>query len=65
MGKSRLLNNILTYSNQQEYLTVHINLLQIETSKFNSLEKFLRWFCIYITDALKLEFNLDEYWNKD
>jgi hypothetical protein len=65
MGKSRLLNNILTYANRQEYFTVHINLLQIETSKFNSLEQFLRWFCIYITDALKLELNLDDYWNKD
>jgi hypothetical protein len=65
MGKSRLLNNILTYANQQEYLTVHINLLQIETSKFKSLEQFLRWFCIYITDALKLELNLDNWWNED
>ncbi len=65
MGKSRLLNNILTYANQQEYHTVHINLLQIESSKFNNLEQFLRWFCIYITDALKLEFNLDDWWNED
>ncbi len=65
MGKSRLLNHILTYANQQEYHTVHINLLQIESSKFNNLEQFLRWFCIYITDALKLEFNLDDWWNKD
>ncbi|HEY9768463.1 MAG TPA: AAA-like domain-containing protein [Coleofasciculaceae cyanobacterium] len=64
MGKSRLLNNILTYANKQ-YFTVHINLLQIETSKFNNLEQFLRWFCIYITDALKLDLNLDDYWNKD
>ncbi len=65
MGKSRLLNNILTYANQQEYLTVHINLLQIETSRFSSLDRFLRWFCIYITDALKLELNLEEWWNED
>jgi hypothetical protein len=65
MGKSRLLNNILTYADRQEYLTVHINLLQIETSKFKSLEQFLRWFCIYITDALKLELNLDDWWNED
>jgi hypothetical protein len=65
MGKSRLLNNILTYAERQKYLTVHINLLQIESSKFNSLEQFLRWFCIYITDALKLELNLDDWWNED
>lgn len=65
MGKSRLLNNILSFSDQQSYFTVHINLLQIEKSKFDSLDLFLRWFCIYISDALKLNLNLDEYWNKD
>ena len=65
MGKSRLLNNILSYSDCQEYRTVHINLLQIERSKFDSLDLFLRWFCIYISDALKLELNLNDYWSKD
>ncbi len=65
MGKSRLLNNILAYANQQQYRTVHINLLQIERSKFSSLDQFLRWFCIYITDALKLELDLNDYWNED
>ena len=65
MGKSRLLNNILAFSDCQKYRTVHINLLQIETSKFDSLDLFLRWFCIYIGDALKLEINLDDYWSED
>ncbi len=65
MGKSRLLNNILSFSEQQNYFTVHINLLQIEQSKFDDLDLFLRWFCIYISDALKLNLNLDEYWHKD
>lgn len=65
MGKSRLLNNILSFSEQQNYFTVHINLLQIEKSKFEDLDLFLRWFCIYISDALKLNLNLDEYWSED
>lgn len=65
MGKSRLLNNILSFSSQQNYFTVHINLLQIEKSKFDDLDLFLRWFCIYISDALKLDLNLDKYWHKD
>ena len=65
MGKSRLLNNILAFANQQEYRTVHINLLQIESSRFDNLEQFLRWFCVYISDALKLNLDLDRYWNKD
>ena len=65
MGKSRLLNHILAYSDRQEYATIHINLLQIETSKFNSLEQFLRWFCIYLSDALALDLKLDDYWSSD
>ena len=65
MGKTRLLNNILNYANQQEYFTIHMNLLQIESSKFNNLDSFLRWFCIYISDALKLKFNLDDWWSED
>ncbi|MDJ0597097.1 MAG: AAA-like domain-containing protein [Pleurocapsa sp. MO_226.B13] len=65
MGKSRLLNKILNYAGDREYRTVHINLLQIESIKFNSLERFLRWFCIYVSDALKLDLNLDRYWNED
>ena len=65
MGKSRLLNNILNYANERQYGTVHINLLQIETSKFNSLEQFLRWFCVYLSDALNLHPELDNYWSQD
>ena len=65
MGKSRLLNNILKYANEQHYGTVHINLLQIESSRFDSLDLFLRWFCIYISDALNLHSELDDYWSVD
>jgi len=65
MGKSRLLNSILAFSDRQEYHTVHINLLQIERSKFASLDLFLRWFCIYLSDTLNLNLKLDDYWNQD
>ena len=65
MGKTRLLNNILAYANEQTYRTVHLNLLQIESSKFANLTLFLRWFCVYISDALNLQLNLDDYWSED
>ena len=65
MGKTLLLNDILDIANEQEYLTIHINFLQIESNKFESLDLFLRWFCIAISDALELEVNLDKYWDKD
>ncbi|MEM8674319.1 MAG: AAA-like domain-containing protein [Cyanobacteria bacterium P01_G01_bin.67] len=65
MGKTRLLNNILSFANQQNYQIVHINFLQIESSKFESLDLFLRWFCISISDALNLEIDLKQYWDQD
>ena len=65
MGKSKLLNNILNYASEQKYNTVHINLLQIEKSKLENLERFLRWFCIYLSDALNLDLKLDDYWSQD
>ena len=65
MGKTALLNNIFAYADAQKYRTVHINLLQIERDKFSSLDKFLRWFCIYISDALGLNFKLNDFWNED
>ncbi|MEL6911273.1 MAG: AAA-like domain-containing protein [Cyanobacteria bacterium J06598_4] len=65
MGKSRLLNHILNFAEQQNFSTVHINLLKIEKSKFANLDQFLRWFCIYISDALQLSLDLDQYWHQD
>ena len=65
MGKTRLLNGILDFANLQQYQTVHINFLQIESNKFQSLELFLRWFCTAISDALELEIDLDQYWHPD
>jgi len=65
MGKTRLLNCALDFADKQNYHTVHINLLQVETSRFDSLDGFLRWFSIYLSDALNLNLNLDDYWNSD
>ena len=65
MGKTRLLNKFLAFAQQQEYQIVHINFLQIEASKFTSLNLFLRWFCTAISDALNLEIDLDQYWDED
>ncbi len=59
MGKSRLLNGILDFANKQGYYTIHINFLQIESSKFDSLDLFLRWFCLSVSNSLNLEIDLD------
>lgn len=65
MGKTRLLNNMLNFANEQEYKTVHIKFLQIESNSFQSLELFLRWFCISISYALNLKIDLEQYWDEN
>ncbi|MGM3309610.1 AAA-like domain-containing protein [Anabaena sp. WFMT] len=64
MGKTSLLDRIIAHSNQQEYDTVRLNFLQAETTVFSNLDKFLQWFCAYISHKLKLPSLLKEYWNE-
>ena len=65
MGKTFLLNKILDYASTQDYQTVNINFLQIERDKFADLNKFLRWFCLNISDALNYKVKIDEFWDED
>ena len=64
MGKTSLLDRIIAHSNQQGYHTVRLNLLQAETTVFNDLDKFLRWFCAYVSHKLKLPALLNESWDE-
>lgn len=64
MGKTSLLDRIIAHSNQQGYHTVRLNLLQAETTFFSNLDKFLRWFCVYVSHKLKLPCLLNESWDE-
>jgi hypothetical protein len=64
MGKTSLLDRIIAHSNQQGYHTVRLNFLQAETTVFNDLDKFLRWFCAYVGHKLKLPSLLNESWDE-
>ena len=65
MGKTSLLDRILDYAEQQGYATVRLNLLQAEAEVFSSLNRFLRWLCVCISSKLKLDAQLDKYWDQD
>jgi len=65
MGKTSLLDRILDYAEQQGYATVRLNFLQAEADVFSSLNRFLRWLCVCISSKLKLDAQLDEYWDQD
>ncbi|HAA33184.1 MAG TPA: serine/threonine protein kinase [Cyanobacteria bacterium UBA8553] len=65
MGKTSLLNRIVDCAAQQDYQTVRLNLLQAEGAVFNSLDKFLRWFCACVSHELQLPSQLNDYWDED
>ena len=65
MGKTWLLDRILDYAQQQDYLIVPINLLKIESAVISDLGRFLKYFCSRVTRKLALENKLDSYWDED
>jgi len=65
MGKSSLLLRIIAHAAALGHQIVSLDMNQAEEAVFASLDKFLRWFCTNISWQLKLEANLDDYWDTD
>ncbi|MBD2197676.1 MULTISPECIES: AAA-like domain-containing protein [Calothrix] len=66
MGKTYLIDKILSEAAQDKYRTVSLSFeLADSSTHFNNLNKFLRWFCINISRELGLASELDEYWDEE
>ena len=65
MGKTSLIQGILSYADDSNYRPIYLNLQSAETAIFSSLDRFLRWFCANISRELGLKPNLDEYWDEE
>ncbi len=65
MGKSSLMLRIIDAAVDRGYRTVTVDFQQADEAVFASLDKFLRWLCVNIARQLKLEPNLDEFWDED
>lgn len=65
MGKSSLMLRIIHAAVDRGYRTVTVDFQQADAAVFASLDKFLRWLCVNIARQLKLEPNLDEWWDED
>jgi len=65
MGKSSLLNRMIAYAKEQNYQVVYLDFQEADEEVFVSLDKFLRWFCIYITNQLNLISCLDDFWDTE
>ncbi|MBD2680757.1 AAA-like domain-containing protein [Nostoc paludosum FACHB-159] len=64
-GKSSLLNQMIAYAKEQDYQIIYLDFQEADEEVFTSLDKFLRWFCIYVTRQLNLFPCLDDFWDTD
>ena len=65
MGKTSLVLRLLDRTQQAGFHTVYLDFLQADETVFNSLDKFLRWFCANVSYQLQLKPMLDDYWDED
>ena len=64
MGKTSLMLRILAHAAGLSYRTVNLDFQQIDTATLTDLNKFLRWFCIRVSQELNLKPNLNDFWNE-
>ncbi|MEG4116322.1 AAA-like domain-containing protein [Microcoleus sp. N9_B4] len=65
MGKSSLMLRIIRAAVDRGYGTVTVDFQQADAAVFANLDKFLRWLCVNVARQLKLEPNIDEFWDED
>ena len=65
MGKTSLLRRILHHAKAHDIHVLTLSLHRADQSVFQSLDRFLRWFCANISHQLKIPPKLDDYWSED
>ncbi|MBE7383123.1 MAG: AAA-like domain-containing protein [Leptolyngbya sp. SIO1E4] len=63
MGKTSLVFRLIQVAEQQGYQTAHLDLQTVDQAVFTSIDTFLRWFCLRVSQALNISPQLDEYWD--
>ncbi|KST61827.1 AAA-like domain-containing protein [Mastigocoleus testarum] len=63
MGKTSLMNRIIPYAVAKNYRTVYLDLSSVQRKILTNLDQFLRWFCCMAGRQLKLENQLNDYWD--
>lgn len=62
MGKTSLLENLLSYASEQGYATAKLDLKLAESSVLKDLQSFLQWLCADVSESLDMETKLSEHW---
>ncbi|AFY48829.1 hypothetical protein Nos7524_3022 [Nostoc sp. PCC 7524] len=64
MGKTSLLDRILAQARNYGYRTVRLNLQDVDEVNFSNLDRFLRWFCAYISLELNIGDRINDFWKQ-
>ncbi len=64
MGKTSLINRIIACSTNKNYQTVYLDISSVERRIIANLDKLLRWLCCIVGRQLKLENQLNGYWDR-
>jgi AAA-like domain len=62
MGKTSLLENLLSYASEQGYQSAKLDLNLADKLVLTNLESFLQWLCADVSDSLDMEAKLSEHW---
>lgn len=62
MGKTSLMLFCLEHARSQGLRTVALSLQRADRAALTDLDQFLRWFCATITQRLKLDYQIEDYW---
>jgi hypothetical protein len=63
MGKTSLMTRILYQAKKVDYCTVSLNFQLADREIFQSLDKFLQWFCATVSFEMQLPNRLADYWD--
>ncbi|NES25583.1 MAG: hypothetical protein F6K41_43480 [Symploca sp. SIO3E6] len=65
MGKTSLLMRLLDYAASEKARTVYLDLNSVNKSVLTNLSAFLRWLCLQVSRQLKLDNQINNYWDTD
>jgi transcriptional regulator with XRE-family HTH domain len=65
MGKTSLMVRILQHASQEGSRTVCLSLQLADQESFETLDRFLQWFCANVSLQLRLPDRLDDYWKSE
>ncbi|MEO1123402.1 MAG: AAA-like domain-containing protein [Cyanobacteria bacterium J06635_15] len=63
MGKTSLVFRLIQFAEQQGYQTAHLDLQTVDKAVFTSIDTFLQWFCLRVSQELNISPKLEEYWD--